>query len=188
MTIKLTNYLKILIAGILIVVLGSVWLSANAKAADIPGNFSLLITPSPIVETLTPGQTSTIQLKILNNSGGAEHLQIQPKSFVVDNATGSVRLDSTPPADISSWVSFSSPKFTVAAGQVFTENVVFTVPKDAGFSYSFALLIKRQTDTVTDASARNINGSVADFVLLNVDRPGAVRQLSVPSFTQQTCL
>ncbi|MEO8785404.1 MAG: hypothetical protein ABI221_03885, partial [Candidatus Saccharimonadales bacterium] len=181
---KFISYLKILIIAVVIVVAGSVWISTNAKAeATPPSNFSLLITPSPIVTTVKPGQTTSVQLKIVNNSNGAENLQIQPRSFSVNNATGSVTLGSTPPADINSWISFSSPKFTVAAGQVFTQNVTFTVPKAAGFSYSFALLINRHANPVSSSNGRIINGSVADFVLLNVDRPGAVRQLSVPSFT-----
>lgn len=180
---KLITYIKVLAVAIVVVVAGSFWLSVNAKAQTAPSDFALLITPSPIVTTVQPGKTTTVQLKIMNNGSKPENLQIQPRSFVVNNKTGAVTLGSTPPAEVNSWISFSSPKFTVAPGQIFTENVILTVPKEAGFSYSFALLINRQANPSPSNSGRIINGSVADFVLMNVDRPGAVRQLSVPSFT-----
>src|SRR6185369_16774344 len=55
--------------------------------------------------------------------------------------------------------------------------------KDAGFSYSFALVISRQSEPKPTAGGRLIKGSVAVFTLLNVDRPGAKSSLQVVSFS-----
>ncbi|HUC87731.1 MAG TPA: hypothetical protein VMR95_01100 [Candidatus Binatia bacterium] len=153
----------------------------SALAAP-PDTFSLIVSPSPIVATLNPGQTTQLQLKVLNQGSNTENLQIEPRSFVVTNS-GQINLGNSLPGGIANWISFSAPKFTVAVGQWFTETVIFKVPKDAGFSYSFALEINRQTSGPAPAGGALLKASIADFLLLNVNRPGATRQLKVPSFT-----
>lgn len=150
--------------------------------ADSSSNFSLLITPSPLVATITPGQTTDLQLKILNNGDGAENLEVNPRSFSINNTTGQVDISNSAASNVAPWLSFSAPKFSIASGQWFTEQIAVNVPKDAGFSYYFALQITRQVNP-KPTSGRYIKASVDDFVLLNVNRPGAVESLSVPSFT-----
>jgi hypothetical protein len=56
------------------------------------------------------------------------------------------------------------------------------VPKEAGFSYAFALVIERVKEQQGIPGQRSLNASVAIFSLINVDRPGAVRSLEVTSF------
>jgi hypothetical protein len=155
--------------------------SGNALAAP-PNTFSLIVSPSPIVATLNPGQTTQLQVKVLNQGTNTENLQIEPRSFAVSNS-GQINLGNSLPGGIANWISFSAPKFTVAVGQWYTETVIFKVPKDAGFSYSFVLEINRQISGPSPAGGALLKASIADFLLLNVNRPGATRQLKVPSFT-----
>jgi len=154
-----------------------------AHKAHAAGNFNLLITPSPLVATLKPGTTTDLELKIRNGGTDTEVLKIEPRSFKVNNDTGQVTLNDTSPADITSWLRFSDPTFTVQPGQWFTEKVRIALPKDTGFSYSFALLIARKDAPAPVAGQRLLNGSVADFTLVNVDRPGATRKLEVSKLT-----
>lgn len=148
--------------------------------AESSSNFSLVVTPTPIVASVSPGKTTDLQLKVLNNGNATENLQIEPKGFTFTN--NKVYLSDKPPQFPSSWVKFSQPKFSVDQGQWFNENVSISLPSSAGFSYSFALLISSQ-NAPAFGHGRLINGSVADFVLLNVNKPGATIKLEASSFS-----
>ncbi len=56
------------------------------------------------------------------------------------------------------------------------------MPKDTGFSYSFALVINRVQSPPLDLGNTALRGSVAIFTLINIDRPDANRQLQVVKF------
>jgi len=149
----------------------------------IPNDFNLQITPSPLVITVTPGVKSQTELKIRNGGSGTEQLKIEPRSFTLENDSTKVNLQDTTPPDIGNWISFSQARFTALPGEWTTEDITFNVPKTAGFSYSFALVISRQSDPKPTSAGRLIKGSVAVFTLVNVDRPGATSQLQVSSFS-----
>lgn len=176
------NAHKYLVFGVLVAGFALIPLR-SASALSVPSNFSLQITPSPIVLSVNPGQASQIQLKIQNNGSGTENLEINPRSFSINNHTGQVVLGSSAPTDVASWLNFSAQKFSVAVGQVYTEQINMAVPKDAGFSYYFVLVISRQANPTITSGGRLIKASLADFVLMNVNRPGATRKLAVTSFT-----
>lgn len=152
------------------------------KLKEEPGNFSLQVTPSPIVETILPGKSKVIELKIRNNGNKAELLKVQPKSFNFKGDTSSVELSDKPPAEVSDWISFNQPTFSIEPGAWYTERITFNPPKTAGFSYSFALVINRVNEVKPTGGNPALQGTVAVFTLLNVDRPGAVKQLSIKSF------
>ena len=158
-------------------------LSLVANAQTPSSDFSLQVTPSPIVTTLKPGTTTTLELKVRNAGTGTESLKIEPRPFTVDNETGEVKLDDTASPEIASWVSYSSPKFTIKPGEWFTQKVTIALPKDTGFSYSLALVISRTNNPSTIEGSRLIKGSLAVFTLINVDRPGATRKLEVEKFS-----
>jgi hypothetical protein len=149
--------------------------TSPADASD----FSLQVSPSPLVKTIQPGVTTELELQIRNAGTGTEALKIEPRSFSIDNTTEQVKLDESSLPPIASWISFSSPNFTILSGDTFTEKIRISVPKDAGFSYSFALVISRQKEAAPKPGSRSIRGTLAVFTLLNVDRDGATRKLSI---------
>ncbi|MDB5177256.1 MAG: exported protein of unknown function [Candidatus Saccharibacteria bacterium] len=172
-----------MIAGFAVAVTAAYGLMQPA-AAQQPSDFSLQVTPSPIVTTLKPGTQTTLEMKIRNAGTGTENLKIEPRKFTVDKKSGEVKLDDTTAPDIASWISYSSPKFTVKPGEWFTQKITIALPKDTGFSYSLALVISRtNAPDVPSASTRLIKGSVAVFTLINVDRPGATRKLEIEKFS-----
>lgn len=152
---------------------------AHAQAAN---DFSLEVTPSPLVTTVKPGTTTQLELKIHNNAPQAENLKIEPRSFTINPNSEEVELNDTTPPDISNWISFSKPRFTVQAGEWFTEQVRLNVPREAGFSYSFALVVSRQANPQPTSGGRLLKGSLAVFTLVNVDRPGATRKIDIGQF------
>jgi hypothetical protein len=158
-------------------------LESHASAAvPVPSDFSLQVSPSPLVATVKPGQATTLELKIRNAGSGAEELKIEPRSFAFDSKTGRITIDDTSTTEITKWVSFSAASFTVKPREWYTQKVTINVPPEAGFSYHFTLIISRQNNPRPVAAGRLIKGSVAVFTLVNIDRPGATRKLEVTKF------
>jgi len=169
----------VIFSAFLVIAVGTALSHTVANAAE--GDFSLQVTPSPLVSTLKPGVPADLELKIYNSSTAAEDLKIEARSFRFDNATGAIKLDDTTVPDISPWLSFSTPTFSVGPGQWATQKIHVALPKETGFSYSFALVISRKNAPSTKGTGSLIKGSVAVFTLLNVDRPGAVRKAELIS-------
>lgn len=158
--------------------IGGALTSVPVSAAD--GEFNLQVSPSPLVATLKPGQQSILDLKIRNAGVESERLTITPKVFKIAN-DGQIEFNDTQAPEIASWLRFSEKDFTVAPGERFTQKITVNVPREAGFSYSFALVITRQSTEGAAVRGQELKGQVAVFALLNVDRPGATRQLQLES-------
>src|SRR5690349_9701095 len=170
----------ILLVGVVVGLSGALLavLPSTAKAAN--GEFFLQVSPSPLVITIKPGQTMSYDLKIRNGSTETEKLKIEPRVFTIDNDTGKVAFDDTKrPAEIGEWTTFSEPNFTVKPGEWYTQKITFAIPKEAGFSYSFALMISRQDMPASTEAGRELKGAVAIFALVNIDKPGATRALQL---------
>lgn len=154
----------------------------SATAQDSSGEFSLQITPSPLVFSAKPGTSTTVQLKIRNSGPQTEELKIEPKAFKIDQVTDDITLLETSPPEVDSWISFTAPIFTVSSGEWYTQDVTFSPPATAGFSYSFALQISRTQDPAVEEGERALKGTIAVFTLINIDRPGATKELEIASF------
>lgn len=155
----------------------------HAQAQDKPDDgFSLQVTPSPLVATLKPGQDTTLELAIRNTGTGSQALKMGMSSFTIDEVTGQVNLGDTEPADVKNIVTFSQPTFNLAAGEIVTQKITIKTPPDAAFTYSFATTISRQNPVKPNGSSTAIEGSVAVFTLLGVDREGAERKFELSEF------
>lgn len=148
----------------------------SAQSAD--STFSLQVSPSPLVLTLKPGETRDVDLKIRNAGTQTEKLKIELKEFAVKEDESLELLD-TEPVLLSSWIKVKEPVFNVDAGQWYTQNIHMQVPEDAGFSYSFTFVISRNIPEKKVDGGAAIQGSVAVFALLGIDREGAKRQFNV---------
>src|SRR6266498_722128 len=158
--------------------LGVMLFTHSTKAQD-DGEFALQVTPSPLVATLKPGQSATLDLKIRNQGAHSENLKIQSRDFHFDSKTQKISIDDTRASSIEGWLSFSSPTFSIGAGQTITQRVTLSLPKEAGFNYSFALVISRVAQSNSNKSSHQLKGSLALFTLINIDRPGATRKLEL---------
>jgi hypothetical protein len=153
------------------------------KAQSVSNGLSLQVAPSPLVGSVKPGETKTMELKIRNNSLNTEQLKIELRSFTQNGQNGQIQLGDTQPGDVSSWVTFSAPVFNVQPGEWYNENITVSMPQNAGFSYSFVVLISRQNEVKNTTSQLAVQGSLAVFTLINVDRPDANRQLQLAQFS-----
>lgn len=145
------------------------------------GEFSLQVYPSPMVATVKPAQSTTLELKIRNAGTAPEDLTIAPRAFKIDSKTQQLQISTDQVPDIASWITFSAARFSVQPGQTFTQSITLKIPANAGFSYAFSFVIKR-TNQQASKSGRSLEPTVAVFALINVDRPGAVRALEVTHF------
>lgn len=158
---------------------------SRVSAQDQDRDFSLQVTPSPIVETLQPGKTKTIELRVNNQGSKAEDLRAQLRTFSVNNGDGEVSLGTSAPNEVVDWVEIQNPLFSVKPGEWYTQKITVNPPEDAGFSYSFAIVINRANPPKPQPGQRAIEGSVAVFTLLSVDKPGAKRQFDVLEFASK---
>ena len=146
--------------------------------------FSLQVTPSPLVATLEPGKTSNLELRISNTGTSKESYRMGLRSFTVDSDTGQVDLKSDTPKDVEPFVVFDQPEFTLEPGQWINQRIAVNTPSDAGFSYSFAIMVFRKEPIDAQKSGgAAIQGSVAVFTLLNVSKSDATRKLDIVEFS-----
>ena len=142
---------------------------------------ALQVSPSPLVVSTKPGEQKTVEIKIYNAGTSSENLKIGLQAFKVDRNNSKVTLEPNMPVEVASWVTFADPNFSIKPGERFTERVTINVPATAGFNYNFALIINRQVPTKAAVGQSAIQGSVAIFTLLDVNRPGANRKLTITS-------
>jgi hypothetical protein len=176
---KLTKILAVFLIGVLFVINTQSVLAANTND---PG-LALEVSPSPIVLTLKPGESKTVDVRIFNAGAKTETLKIVLQTFTTNKNNSQVNLDDRLPPEVKDWIRFAKPVFTVKPGERITQQVSINVPETAGFSYNFAMVISRQTAPKAPAGQSTVVGSVAIFTLLNIDRPGAIKKLTVKSFT-----
>lgn len=154
-----------------------------AAQANDSGDFSLVVTPSPIVETIKPGTETQLELKIRNTGSQREELKMGLRSFTVSKETGEVTLEDSEPKEVKDWIIFADPVFSIEPGEWFTQKIRINTPESAGFSYSFALSINRNQIAQPTKGKTALEGSVAVFTLLSVDKPGAERKFEIESFS-----
>lgn len=171
-------------SSFILAVFGLVLLWSGTASAAIPNaDFSLEVSPSPIVADVKPGESRTLELKIRNASTVQEDLKIEVRSFSIAHPSEQITISTTTPPDLAQWVSFSHPTFSVKPGEWYTQEISVRLPAEAGFSYPFVVLISRQSNPAKAQGGASIHGSIAVFSLVNIDRPGAIRKLTLDSIT-----
>ena len=167
------------------VLLAFSFVTRSVSAADTTtgAGFSVQVSPSPLVATIIPGKSTSLDLQIRNTDSQKQALKMGLRSFAIGETNGQVNLSNSPPADVAKFVTFSSPTFSVEGGQIFTQHVTINTPASAGFTYSFAITISQQNPPKAANGKTAITGSVAVFTLLSVDKPGAVRKLELTKLT-----
>jgi hypothetical protein len=157
-------------------------LAVSTKARAESG-FALQVTPSPLIATIEPGKESILELRINNTGSTKESYKMSLRAFKVNSDTGKVDLQNDSPKDVESFVTFEQPTFSLESGQWLNQRILINTPKGAGFSYNFAVMIVRDEVSAAPNGGAAIQGSLAVFALLNVNRPDATRKLNVVEFT-----
>jgi hypothetical protein len=158
-----------------------VLLSPKVLAANNSG-FSIQVSPSPLVLTLTPGQTHTAAVTVHNFGAQTETLKPLLKGLTMSGDSKTINFSTSISPDIAAWVHFQESQISVAPGTDQQLHVVYQVPHDAGFSYSFAIILERQQKMTPVPGAAAYEASVAVFNLININRSDAHQSLTVDTF------
>ena len=151
------------------------------SAAQADEGFSLQVSPSPLVATVSPSTDSTLDLQIRNTNTTTQALKMGLRSFSIDDTSGEVKLGKDASKEVQSLVSFAAPTFSLAPGEIFTQHIYLHPTSTSGFSYNFATTIAQQNPPHASGGKTAIAGSVAVFTLISVDKPGAVRKFELAS-------
>ena len=146
---------------------------------------SLLTSPLPILMKTTPGVPVTTDIKLRNTGTGEETLKVTLMKFEAYEDTGKPALmDPEPNDEFIKWVKFSEDTFKVAPGEWKTIQATITPPKEASFGYYYAFVFSRANENLTDEERRTaLNGGTAVLGLLDVDVPGAKKEITLDKFS-----
>jgi hypothetical protein len=146
------------------------------------GEFSLSVSPSPIITSVAPGQEKELSLSIRNSGVNSESLKIELRAFSANSSNSEISLSEEAPKEIEGWVKIPQGAFSLKPGDQTAQKIMLTPPKDVGFSYNFALVISRVEEPNDTQAQTTIKGSVAVLTLLSIDRPDATRSLEIVRF------
>jgi hypothetical protein len=155
------------------------------QTAPVPTTgINLQISPLPILLNAKPGTSVSTDLRIRNAGTENELLVVKLKRFSEEGPNGEIKLTDPAPSDpFPKWVTFSKTIFAAPPDQWQTIKMTINIPKDAAFGYYYAVEFSRAHPTKAQPGKPAIEGSVAIFILLNAESPGAKKSLQVASFT-----
>jgi hypothetical protein len=92
-------------------------------------------------------------------------------------------MDPEPSDEFIKWVTFSEPTFKIAPGEWKTIQATIAPPKEAAFGYYYAFVFARANENLTlEERANALSGGTAVLALLDVDVPGAKREVTLEKF------
>lgn len=155
------------------------------RAADSRGDgFNIQVSPSPLTVKLKPGQRHTAVVTVRNLSSHTETLTPRLNGFTIDSKSEKIELTPNVPLGLNQWISFKQSKLTLAPGASQPLEIIYNTPKNVGFSYSLAITLNPEGRQPEEQGA-TYQAQVAVFNLINIDRPGAKRELTVAGFKSQ---
>lgn len=165
-----------------IVVFGMLGLLTHQAFAQSTSELRLTGTGVPINLVSTPGTTASTDISVRNSGLQTENLKVGLQKFGQD-ANGNPTLSQKGASDdYFNWVTLTPSDLTLAPNEQKTVRMSINIPKMAAFGYYYAVTFSRAGDATTKEGA-TVNGSLATLVLLNVDVPGAKRELQVTDFS-----
>jgi len=150
--------------------------------AQEQSGLDITITPAILELTGTPNSQVTQQLRIWNNLS-----QPLPMTITVDKLSGGDIHGNVIPVpagkgdDSTSWLHFDQTSFVVKPKEWKEITLKITIPKDAAFAYYYAIRFSQLTKNINDTKTKVI-GNVAVPVLLEIERPGAVKTGNLVDF------
>lgn len=143
------------------------------------------LTVSPITLNLltNPGEKTTSSIKIFNNSTEKEYLELKLAKFVADRTGSRPQIREFESRDeYQHWLTFENNKIEVNPGEWQTVDLDFSPPNEAALTYYYAIIVKRQVDTVDENATTVVTGAPAILVLANVASPNAIQELQLVEF------
>lgn len=147
------------------------------------GGIKLSISAESISLSSPPNKSITQELRIRNSGIKTETLEPNILVFHSDDNSGDPQLRNPETKDeFVKWISFSPQRLTLAPNQWGSATMTIDIPDNAAYGYYFAVAWGRVQPEDVQPAAANLEGSVAQLVLLEVPAPGTRRELRIESF------
>ncbi len=158
---------------------------ATTVLAQTTTPINLSLSPTFVSLVTDPGQETSSQFKVINNSNAQENLKIELAKFEVTQAGASLTLqDLGPEDDFAKWITITPQAFSLSPNQSQTVRFSIAPPKDAALGYYYGLVVRRQKEVTTKEIKQTVvTGAPALPVLLEVRSPNAKRELQLMEFT-----
>jgi hypothetical protein len=155
-----------------------------ALPAHAAGNdFSVQVSPSPLVVNPSPGKNQTATLTIRNFSTHTESLSTGLSGLKIEDSGRKVSPHGPIPGNMDAWVKFSQSRLIIAPGGSVPLTVTFAPPNDVGFSYAAAITLTSTDTTIQSQTGATLRPEVDVFCLVNINRPDARAELSIAGFS-----
>jgi len=154
---------------------------ASTDAVENQG-LNIEISPARLLLEGSPGKKIDATLKIRNRNAGTEKLKLEILKVKVNQ--DQIQLVAPEANDeFVSWVTFGTElPFDAPFDKIQTVPVTIDIPKTAAFAYDYAIVIsKAEAPRPQPGTTQAVEGKVAQFVLLDVNAPGAQRAASIIS-------
>lgn len=165
-----------------VTVLGVLGLLTHKAYAQSTGELRLQGPGVPISLVATPGSVASTDVSIRNIGNQAETLKVGLQKFGQDANGNPTLADRGADDAYFDWATLAPNQLTLAPNEQQTVRMTINVPKEAAFGYYYAVTFQRAADP-KNPTGQSLKGALATLVLLNVDVPGAKRELTVTDFS-----
>lgn len=145
-------------------------------------NFSVQVSPSPLVANPAPGEIQTATLTIRNFSNHSETLRAGLSGLTIEDNGRKVSPRGPIPGNMDAWVTFGQPQITIGPGATAPLRITFAPPQNVGFSYAGVVTLTSTGTATQQATGATIQPEVDVFCLVNINRSDAASKLSINSF------
>lgn len=153
-------------------------------AQEVDPGLRLVTSPLPVNIATEPGKSVSTEIRVKNDGTAPETLSVRLMKFSAYEDSGKPALEEPDGTeDFLRWVSIPEPAFTLAPGEWKTVPVTFNPPAEAALGYYYAFVFSRSDQTPeTDEGQTGLDGGSAILVLLDVQVPGAEKEIELLSF------
>lgn len=147
---------------------------------------AISLTTSPVTLNLTikPGEKTTENLQLKNNSTVPVQITMKLETFGPSGTSGEAAITAPSANDPSAtWVTFSPASFVANPGVMNTVKMTIALPQSASLGYYYAVVFQPSVATQVGPGTTSVKGSNAILVLVDTQSSNESRQINVASFT-----
>lgn len=143
---------------------------------------NLTLSPSVLLIETDPGFTSHHPIKIRNNGGLPEAIDVLIKKVEINNQDSLTFTDFDSQDPILPWIILDQNQLYLPPDSWVEIDLAFSPPADAKLGYYFALLFKRHQEIPAQAGETQVVGAPALISLVNINSDQAIPQLTLVDF------
>jgi hypothetical protein len=171
------------LTSVILICIGLLALAIRPTSAA-PQTLSFTTSPVSLGINVKPGQSTSEQLKLMNNGDQAVPIIMQVKDFGADGSTGQATITdfrSTDPA--SKYIKFSPSTFTAQPHVWSYVTATIALPKSAQLGFYYAIVFQPSISIAVGQGQSAIKGDNAILMLIDTGSANETRSVEVAKFT-----